>query len=675
MKTRDERLSIKMSTITTKDQPSKRTGSLGSLPEYSEIAPSPLISACLETGSCKITVVSPSQDKSIQGDVLKCKQTTIIKMKKNNRDTEVEFTGNLVEKHESSQASSRITWDNNMDFLLSIIGFAVDLANVWRFPYLCYRNGGGAFLIPYVLMLVFGAMPLFYMEIVLGQFHSQGPISLWKICPIFKGVGYCAVLVAFYVSFYYNVIIGWSFYYLLQTFTRTLPWTNCNNTWNTNLCAKSCIEEQTNITCEYLRSPSKEYFNREVLKIQESDGFENLGLPIWQLTLCLMVIYILLYLSLFKGVKSSGKVVWITATMPYILLSILLIRGLLLPGALSGIHFYLIPNLKALQKASVWTEAAIQIFYSVGAGFGVHLAYASYNKFDNNCYRDCLITSAVNSFTSFFSGFVIFTYLGYMAKSQNKDISKVAAQGPGLVFEVYPEAVATLPGSHIWSFLFFIMLIMLGMDSAMGGLECVITGIMDEFKETFRKYNISRELFTAFIVFSSFLVALSCATPGGLYVFNLLENYAAGLSLLITVFFEAVAVSWFYGLEQFSSDIKKMLGFEPNLYWKVCWKIISPSFLFVIIVLQISSFGPLSFEMYDKSVYTYPFSARVIGWLLGLSSVIMIPTMAIVALCKKPGNLKQKIALSISPDWEESEIRHESNIKRFTKRHWLYLKS
>lgn len=149
----------------------------------------------------------------------------------------------------------RETWGSNADFLLSIIGFAVDLANVWRFPYLCYKNGGGelhtqpphvppqkliifvcfsgAFLVPYLLMLVFGALPLFYMELVLGQFNRLGPISVWKVCPLFKGeccvrfeflrifddclffffgrfagVGFCAVLVAFYVSFYYNVIIG-----------------------------------------------------------------------------------------------------------------------------------------------------------------------------------------------------------------------------------------------------------------------------------------------------------------------------------------------------------------------------------------------------------------------------------------------------------------------------------
>ena len=182
--------------------------------------------------------------------------------------------------------------------------------------------------------------------------------------------------------------------------------------------------------------------------------------------------------------------------MPYVVLTILLVRGLMLEGAVDGIQFYLHVDWNKLRETGVWIDAAIQVFYSVGAGFGVHLAYASYNKFHNNCYRDCLVTSAVNSFTSIFSGFVIFTYLGYMARSQNKNIEDVADQGPGLVFEVYPQAVATLPGSQFWSVIFFFMLIMLGMDSAMGGLECVITGLMDEYQELFRRRGISREMFT-----------------------------------------------------------------------------------------------------------------------------------------------------------------------------------
>ena len=196
-------------------------------------------------------------------------------------------------------------------------------------------------------------------------------------------------------------------------------------------------------------------------------------------------------------------------------------------------------------------------------------------------FRDCLVTSVVNCFTSFFSGFVIFTYLGYMSQYQNKPIDSVAEQGPGLVFEVYPEAIATLPGSQVWSCFFFITMIMLGLDSAMGGLECVITGLMDEFKPTFTKWKISREIFTGFIVIVSFFVALCCVTPGGFYVFTLLETYVAGISLLLTVFFEAVAVSWLYGLDSFKADVQKMLGHVPSLYFRICWKFISPAFLFV----------------------------------------------------------------------------------------------
>jgi len=603
--------------------------------------------------------------------------------------------------------AERETWGSNLDFLLSIIGFAVDLANVWRFPYLCYKNGGGAFLIPYASMLILGALPLFYMELILGQFHRQGPISVWRISPIFKGVGFCAVFIAFFVSFYYNVIIGWAFHFLFSSFSLRLPWKDCMNEWNTEFCAIKCLNETANgtlfkdhvsklfkvpeedslavnstvfsdVLCNETRSPAKEYFNLKVLRIQDSEGIHDLGTPQWQLVICIGVVYCLLYISLFKGVKSSGKVVWITATMPYVVLTILLVRGLMLEGAVAGIKFYLTVDWNKLLETGVWIDAAIQIFYSVGAGFGVHLAYASYNKFHNNCYRDCLVTSAVNSFTSFFSGFVIFTYLGYMAHSQNKDIEDVADQGPGLVFEVYPQAVATLPGSQFWSVIFFFMLIMLGMDSAMGGLECVITGLMDEYQEFFRKRGISREVFTGFVVFSSYLVAITCVTPGGFYIFSLLENYAAGLSLLTTVFFEAVAVSWVYGLKYFSEDVYAMLGHRPGLYWKICWKFVSPCFLAFIIILQMTDISEFSIEKYDGSTYTYPAAAHWTGRILSASTISCIPVAAIVVIIKarkhegssKSRTVLQCLGAAITPSYE---LTPDDQNVRLTLAHWRNL--
>lgn len=132
----------------------------------------------------------------------------------------------------------------------------------------------------------------------------------------------------------------------------------------------------------------------------------------------------------------------------------------------SGILYYINPQMHKLLEPMVWVDAAVQVFYSIGVGFGVHLTYASFNKYNNNCYRDCLITVSVNSLTSFYSGFVIFTYLGYMATSMNKEIENVASEGYGLVFQVYPEAISTLPFAKFWSLLFFFMLLTLGIDSA-----------------------------------------------------------------------------------------------------------------------------------------------------------------------------------------------------------------
>ncbi|XP_047001911.1 sodium-dependent noradrenaline transporter-like [Schistocerca americana] len=556
-------------------------------------------------------------------------------------------------------------------------------------------------------MLVFGAVPLFYMELILGQYNRQGPISVWRICPLFKGVGFCAVLVAFYVSFYYNVIIGWALYFLVASAAPELPWLHCNNSWNTEWCWDSSAGSRAQVAASAAaaaaaaaanssapaaavaaaanasaaasaaaaaavarlpHSPASEYFHRAVLEMQWSDGLHAMGYPKWQLVLCLLLVYTMLYLSLFKGVKSSGKVVWATATLPYVVLSILLVRGLMLPGALSGISYYLHPELSRLADTQVWVDAAVQIFYSVGAGFGVHLSYASYNTFHNNCFRDCLITTAVNCFTSFFSGFVIFTYLGFMAHKQGVHISAVATEGPGLVFQVYPEAVATLPGSHFWSMLFFFMLIMLGLDSAMGGMECVITGLMDEFHGFFHGKKFAREIFTLIAAAVSFSIALINVTPGGIYMFHLFDTYSAGISLLCSALFEAIAVSWFYGLERFSRDVEAMLGSKPGIYWRICWKFISPSFIVGVVM-----FGLLYHQPLQYNDYHYPSWAEWVGWGLALSSILMIPLVATVQLLSSTGTCKERLAYNISPLEEHEAIRETGVVTRFRCRHWLYV--
>lgn len=216
-----------------------------------------------------------------------------------------------------------------------------------------------------------------------------------------------------------------------------------------------------------------------------------------------------------------------TALAPYVVLIILLARGVTLPGAAEGIRYYLTPEWYKLYNMRVWIDAASQIFFSLGPGFGTLLALSSYNKFNNNCYRDAILTSSINCLTSFLAGFVIFSVLGYMAHVQHKSIEMVglegtrkpcktvaakfniAISGPGLVFIVYPEAIATMTGSVFWSIIFFLMLITLGLDSTFGGLEAMITALCDEYPKVLGKH---REIFVAVLLLGIYICALPTTT-------------------------------------------------------------------------------------------------------------------------------------------------------------------
>uniref|UniRef100_A0A8C5WQ31 Transporter n=1 Tax=Laticauda laticaudata TaxID=8630 RepID=A0A8C5WQ31_LATLA len=579
----------------------------------------------------------------------------------------VQYTSSHLLEHAGPGYSStgaplqdRETWGKKIDFLLSVVGFSVDLANVWRFPYLCYKNGGGAFLIPYSLFLIIAGMPLFYMELALGQYNREGAATVWKICPLFKGVGYAVILIALYVGFYYNVIIAWSLYYLFASFSMgELPWVHCNNHWNTPNCTDPKANNSVffNVSSKLKNTPAAEFYERRVLQI--SRGIHEIGQPRWQLVLCLLVVVIILFFSLWKGVKTSGKVVWITATLPYVVLSVLLIHGLTLPGAYEGIKAYLNIDFGRLREAQVWIDAATQIFYSLGAGFGVLIAFASYNEFHNNCYRDALMTSTINCVTSFISGFAIFSILGYMAHIYKVSIKDVATEGAGLVFILYPEAISTLNGSTFWAIVFFIMLLSLGIDSSMGGMEAVITGLADDFQILKR----NRKLFTLAVCISTFLLSLLCVSNGGIYILTLLDNYAAGTSILFAVLVEAIGVSWFYGVDRFSEDIQRMLGFKPGIYWRLCWKFVSPGFLLFVILVSVINSKPLTYDQ-----YTFPTWANSVGWAVASSSMILVPAYILYKLLRTPGTFQQKIAYCITPH-NEQPLVDQGDVRQF--KNWL----
>ncbi|XP_006811930.2 sodium- and chloride-dependent glycine transporter 1-like [Saccoglossus kowalevskii] len=540
---------------------------------------------------------------------------------------------------EGGENEERGNWAGRLDFILSLIGYSVGLSNLWRFPSLCYRNGGGAFLIPYLIAMVICGMPFFFMELAWGQFCSEGPITAWKLCPLFRGVGFIMVIISSITIVYYNIVIGYSVLYLFSSFTSSVPWSGCDNWWNTNACTLresgvndiftdntldiTNTSEALNLTLAVRVSPAQQYWENYVLNI--SDGIDNLGSVQWKLVLCLLLSWIVVVLCLIKGVLTSGRVVYFTATFPYFVITILLIRGVTLPGSANGLMYFLIPKWEALLIPKVWSDAFTQIFYSLGPGWGALLTMASYNRFHHNFLKDALIVPLVNSGTSIYGGLAIFSIIGFMAHDQDQPIDKVVTSGPGLVFVAYPEALARIPLAPLWSILFFFMLITLGLDSQFGLVEGIASGIMDSFPDLFRK---QKTLLIICICSVSFLLGLPLVTKGGIYIFTLLDWYTGLLSVFVIALFESLVIGWIYGANQFYDDIAMMLGSRPSPWWMICWMVISPLAIMFIAMMSYINYVPV---YYDG--YVYPKSAEVIGLVIMISPTLMIPLMMAYEYC------------------------------------------
>lgn len=524
---------------------------------------------------------------------------------------------------------SRDRWSRKVEFLLSSFGFCVGYGNIWRFPYLCLRNGGGGFLIPYFVFLVFGGIPIFFLEQSVGQLTQSAPVHAWnKLCPLLRGIGFASIVISFLVSIYYNVIVAWSLFYFFKAFKKDIPWLGCHHPWNTADCYVYNASD-TNATGT---SSSEEFLVKEVLKV--SSGIDETGPLNVPIAISLLVAWVLVYFCVWKGVRSMGKVAYVTATAPLFVLVTLFIRGITLPGAKDGVEFYLLPSWEQLAHPQAWIDAAAQVLLSFGMGMGVNLTFASYNNKQNDIMKDSFIISIANCVTSVFAGFTIFSILGFVAGRQDKTIDELAAQGPDLVFIALPAALAQLPVPQVWAVLFMFMLIMLGLDTQFGRVEVLASCIIQQHSSALSRF---RELVVLLICVVLLAVGLLCVTHGGVYVFNLLETFSAGVSLFFIVLMELVVVGWIYGAERFSHDVEDMIGRPISKWWFFCWKFISPLSVLGVLVFRLITLPGIKYED-----YTYPLWGEILGWLITAASLLLVPVLIVKTIldiycCRKGG--------------------------------------
>eukprot|EP00099_Drosophila_melanogaster_P016487 NP_572219.1 nutrient amino acid transporter 1 [Drosophila melanogaster] len=570
--------------------------------------------------------------------------------------------------------AERTNWGNGLEFLMSCISVSVGLGNVWRFPFTAYENGGGAFLIPYIIVLFLIGKPMYYLEMIMGQFTSQGTVKIWSVVPGFVGVGYGQAFGTICIISYYSSLLALTLYYLFVSFQSELPWSYCRDEWTNcvnsrpqeyvdnlltgvslaNESARNLSGIVANDETEKLQSSSELYFLNVVIK-EKLDISDGVGDPDWKLTLALFVAWVVIFLVIMRGVKSSGKAAYFLALFPYVVLFVLLIRAVTLEGARDGILFFLEPQWGELLNPTVWKEAVVQCFFSLAVGSGPIIMFASYNRFDHGIYRDAMIVTTLDTLTSLLGGITIFAILGNLAHNlQIENIRDVVRSGTGLAFISYPDAISKFQAvPQLFSVLFFFMLFVLGIGSIVALQSTIVTIICDQFKG----WKYWKVALTTSVC--GFLMGLVYVTPGGQWILTLVDFYGGTYVVFILAIFELAGIVWVYGLQNFCDDIEFMCNRRVSLYWRVCWSFFTPVMMIIIFIYSMVTIEPIKYsELY------FPEAANIAGWLLFAIGAAQFPLWGLWYISRHPqGTYWKSLKASLKPSdrWGPAnpEIRRE----------------
>jgi len=494
----------------------------------------------------------------------------------------------------------RERWSSNLVFVLAAVGSAVGLGNIWRFPYLAGKYGGG-FLIPYLIALLATGIPLLKLEFAIGQKYQKGIVeSFSKIKKEFAVIGMGAIITGFIVVSYYGAVIAWIIKYLLSS--PGLEW----------------------------GVDTKTFFFSNVL--QMSTGVSEVGGVVPEILLMLFIVWVLVYISIWKGVKSIGLAATITMPLPVIILLILFIRGITLPGASLGLSYYLKPDFNALLDIEIWNAAFSQIFFTLSIGFGIMIAYASFNDKKENITKNAILTATCNSIISIIAGFAVFSTLGYMSLQTDIAVSELAVSGPGLVFIVLPKALSLFPYAPVFAVLFFAMLLSLGINSAFSLVEAVVIVVYDHTP----KYK--REFIALLVCILGFISGIIFTCNAGLYYLDVIDHFITGYGLIFIGLLEVVCFGWFSDISVLRKYINQSAGIKTNKTWEYLIKFIIPIVLSSLLLVQ---FIKDIKEPYGK----YPeWTINIFGW--GML-IVILQIMTFMFIKIKRSNKTQKTASKI----------------------------
>jgi len=454
----------------------------------------------------------------------------------------------------------RENWGSRGGFILAAIGSAVGLGNLWKFPYVLYDHGGGAFLIPYIIAVFVIGVPMLILEFTLGHFTQRAaPTAFARGNKKFEFVGWWGIILGFVIITFYPVVLAYCVSFLYFSIRGMfadgrLPW------------AAEGIEGV---------EKAKSFFFDTYLGFTEGTA---LGGVRWNIFWPLVIAWLAMYLCIFRGVRLVGRIVWLTVPLPWLMLLVLTVRGLTLPGSMKGLAYYLNPVWSELAKPTTWQFAFGQAFFSLSLAFGVMVTYASFLHRKSDLNNNAAIIGLADFGTSFIAGLAIFATLGGMAYVTQQagrpvGVEDVVEGGPGLAFVVFPYALAQLPYSAWWSFVFFFTLITLGIDSAFSITESILAAVVD-------KTGWRRSIVLPVMSLAGLGIGVIYATKGGLNWLGTIADFIDGtwgiawLGLL-----ECIVLGWLYRIHRLRRHANNRSDWQLGRWWDYLIRIVIPMIL------------------------------------------------------------------------------------------------
>ncbi len=487
--------------------------------------------------------------------------------------TSVTRKTNALKKTETTP--QRGEWTGQIGFILSAIGSAVGLGNIWRFPGVAYENGGGAFLIPYLIALLTAGIPILFLDYAIGhRFRGSPPLALKRLAGKFgEGIGWFQVMISVFIALYYAAVLAWASSYFVYSWDLR---------WGDNPTG---------------------FFMGEYLGVPDDTMFSTAFQPSVLIPLILMWVVALAVMGagVAKGVQRLN-----VFAIPLLVVAflILVIRALFLPGAVDGLNALFTPDFAALSNPAVWVAAYSQIFFSLSVGFGIMMTYASYRRRKSNMTTPGLVVAFGNSSFEILAGIGVFSTLGFFAHQQGIAVSELEGlKGVGLAFMTFPAIISEMPGGQYFGAIFFGSLVLAGMTSLISILEVVFAGIMDKFNLTRTKAVYGLGLPLAAV--SVFLFG----TVTGLIALDTLDKWVNEIGIVGSAVVMVITVLWIRraGPELFTS-LSSLSTFKVRWIWWTMVAVIAPLVLGYILVSTIVNLIQNPYGDYDSTYLLF------MGW-------------------------------------------------------------